>query len=69
MNVEDEVKLSRKLQGIECVVERDIEARVSHLGVYELLQPVSITSPAAVKDRFSHLEKDRKRRWRVKAAV
>lgn len=69
MNIEDEVKLSRKLQGIESVVERDIRASVSHQEVYELLQPVSITGPAGVKDRFSQLEKDRKGWWRVKAAV
>lgn len=35
MSTEDEGKLSRKLRGIESVVERDIRARASHQEVYE----------------------------------
>lgn len=70
LSTEDEVKLCRKLRGIESVVERDIRASVSHQEVYELLRPASITGPAAVKDRFSQPEQDKKKRWgRVRAAV
>lgn len=70
LSTEDEVTLCRKLRGIESVVERDIRASVSHQEVYELLWPASITSPAAVKDRFSQPEQDKKKKWgRVRAAV
>lgn len=62
LSTEDEVKLCRKLRGIESVVERDIRASVSHQEAYELLRPASITGPAAVKDRFSQPEQDKKKK-------
>lgn len=58
VSAEDEVKLSRKLQGIESVVERDIGANVSHREPYKPERFASIASPAAMTDRITQLEQD-----------
>lgn len=50
-------KLSRRLRCIERVVEHDISAGAPRWDGCQLLWPASFTSPAAVKDGFSRLER------------
>lgn len=53
----EKLKLSRRPRCIERVVKHDIRAGAPHWEGCQLLPPASFTSPAAVKDGFSWLER------------